>query len=185
MTAEWVTAYATLGTLLVIFGTAVAALLQIRHMRSSNQIAALTEIRERVESPEFRTAESFVSYELPERYKHPEKFPEIFKVPFVGDYRAIGTVANFFENMGLLVKHRVIDATLACDVWSVVVLRNWAALAPMVTYARKEIGNDAIWENFEYLAVRCRQFSKKHPTVYPRGMDRMPEDRMLIDAVRD
>jgi hypothetical protein len=46
MSAEWVTAIATSVTALVIASSAAAALFQLRHMRGSNQIVALTELRE-------------------------------------------------------------------------------------------------------------------------------------------
>jgi hypothetical protein len=61
MTAEWVTAAASVFTCLVIAATAVAALAQLRHMRGANQILALTECRETLESQEFREAQQFVS----------------------------------------------------------------------------------------------------------------------------
>lgn len=184
MTAEWLTAYATVGTLLVILGTALAALAQLRHTRSSNQIAALTEFRERLESEEFRNAEHFVSYVLPTHYREPQNFPEMFKLPFTGEYRNIGIVANLFESLGLFVKYRIIDSTLACDVWNVVVLRNWKALAPIVAYARAEL-DDSLWDNFEYLAMLSEDFRRNHPSDYPRNSRRMPVDRTLIDARLD
>lgn len=184
MTAEWLTAYSTAGTLLVILATAAAALVQLRHARSSNQIAALNEIRERIESAEFRDAEYFVSYELPRHYENPGKFPDLFSLPLVGQYRAITIVGNFFENVGLFVKHNVIDRELTCDAWNVLVLRNWKSLAPMISYTRKQLGDDSILENFEYLAALCESFREKHPSVYPRNARRMPEDRTLIDAAR-
>ena len=73
MSAEWVTAIATAGTFVVIAASAIAALVQLRHMRGSNQIVALTECRETVESPDFREAQRFVSYELPKRLQDLEK----------------------------------------------------------------------------------------------------------------
>lgn len=183
MSAEWVTAYATVGTLLVILASALAALVQLRHLRSSNQIAALTEFRERIESPEFRKAERFVSYDLPRHYEEPGKYPDLFELPFTEEYRGVGVVGNFFETMGLFVKYGVIDSVLACDVWNVLVLRNWRALAPMVAYARHEL-DDSLWENFEYLAVLCENYRAKHPSAYPRNTRRLPVDRTLIDAAR-
>ena len=183
MSAEWVTAYATVGTLLVILASGLAALVQLRHLRSSNQIAALTEFRERIESPEFRQAELFVSYDLPRRCEEPEKYPDLFKLPFTEEYRSVGVVGNFFESMGLFVKYGVIDSVLACDVWNVLVLRNWKALAPVVAYVRHEL-DDSLWENFEFLAVLCENYRAKHPSAYPARAHRMPVDRSLINAAR-
>ena len=71
MSAEWVTAIATLGTFIVIAASAVAALMQLRHMRGSNQIVALTECRETMESETFQNAREFVLMVLPELLKDP------------------------------------------------------------------------------------------------------------------
>ena len=46
MSTELVNTFATLGTFVVIAATAIAAIVQLRHMRGSNQIVALNELRE-------------------------------------------------------------------------------------------------------------------------------------------
>ncbi len=131
MSPEWLTAIGTLGTFVVIAASAIAALMQLRHMRGSNQIVALTECRETLESPEFREAQLFVSFELPKRLADPKEARKVAQLPFVDEYQAIGTVANFFESMGLFVKKGIIDRDIALDAWSYIVLRNWDALAPV------------------------------------------------------
>ena len=71
MSAEWFTAIGTLGTFVVITVSAIAALMQLRHMRGSNQIIALNELRETMESPAFRAAQNFIARELPQRLQDP------------------------------------------------------------------------------------------------------------------
>jgi hypothetical protein len=181
MSAEWVTAIATAGTFVVIAASAIAALIQLRHMRGSNQIVALTECRETLESPEFRDAQRFVSFELPKRLQSDEECRKIAQLPFVGEYQAIGTVANFFESMGLFVKTGIIDRRIACDFWSEVVLRNWRALSPVAAYVRHAIGQQALWENFEYMAILSERYQREHPTSYPNGLPHMPVDASLIE----
>lgn len=183
MSPEWVTAIGTVGTFVVITASAIAALVQLRHTRGGNQIVALNECRETLESEEFRRAQHFVSYELPKRLLDPEECKKIAQLPFVGEYEAIGTVANFFESMGLFVKSRIIDRQIACDFWAYIVLRNWNALAPVTTYVRNAIQSDALWENFEYMAVLAEIHTERHPNDYPARMRRMPEDRSLLDMV--
>lgn len=185
MTAEWVSAIATAGTFVVIAASAIAALMQLRHMRSSNQIVALTECRETLESPEFREAQRFVSYELPKRLADPQERLKVVQPQsaFEGEYNAIDTVANFFESMGSFVRTHIIDARLACDLWAYVVLRNWNALAPIVTYLREDLGEPSLWENFEYLAWLCQRSLAKSHSVASRPV-RMPEDRSLVEAMK-
>lgn len=184
MSAEWVTALATAGTFLVIAASAVAALIQLRHMRGSNQIVALTECRETLESPEFREAQRFVSYELPKRLQDPDESRKVAQLPFPGEYEQIGTVANFFESMGLFVKQGIIDRHIACDFWAFVVLRNWEALLPVTTYVRATIGSDALWENFEYMALLSERYARTNPVSYPKGQPRMPRDTSLLDRLK-
>lgn len=184
MSAEWVTAIGTVGTFIVIAASAAAALVQLRHMRGSNQIVALTECRETLESPEFREAQQFVSFELPKRVTDPKETLKITTLPFPGEYQAIGTVANFFESMGGFVKSGIIDRKIACDFWAFVVLRNWNALLPVITFVRESLGTEALWENFEYMAVLSRAFIEEHPSAYPHNTPRMPKDRSLIELAQ-
>jgi hypothetical protein len=114
----------------------------------------------------------------------PEECIKIAQLPFSGEYQAIGTVANFFESMGLFVKTGIIDRTIACDFWSFVVLRNWDALLPVTTFVREKLGTEALWENFEYMAALSKSFAERYPSSYPKGVPRMPEDRSLIDVVQ-
>jgi hypothetical protein len=182
MSAEWVTAIATAGTFVVIAASAVAALIQLRHMRGSNQIAALTECRETLESPAFNAARRFVLYELPRRLADPVRWREATQTPFIGEYEVIPTVANFFETMGLFVKYRIIDERIACDAWSGVVLGSWQALLPIVTYLRATVGPE-LWNNFEYLAALSEDYQARseRTSTYPAKMKRMPEDPILLE----
>lgn len=186
MSAEWVAAVASAGTFVVIAASAIAALLQLRHSRGSNQIIALTEIRETLESPYFREAQRFVSYELPKRLQDPNERLRIAQPQsqFEGEYQAIDTVANFFENLGVFVKNRIIDEKIACDMWSYVILRNWNALLPIVTFVREDLKAPSVWENFEFLALISKRYMEAHHEgTYPRELPHMPADRSFIEAV--
>jgi len=183
MNAEWVTAVGTIGTFAVILASAIAALLQLRHMRGSNQIVALTECRETLESPAFREAQHFVSYELPKRLEDPQEARKAAVLPFQGEYQALGTIANFFESMGVFVKHRIIDREIGCDLWAFVVMRNWEALLPVTTFVRRELDTESLWENFEYLANTSQRWIENNPSAYPRTTPHMPKDYSLCELV--
>lgn len=174
MSAEWVTAIATAGTFLVIAASALAALLQLRHMRGGNQIAALTECREKLESAEFQDARDFVMYRLTETLRRPEIASRLQDPLFPTDLRPAAYVANFFESMGAFVRFGIIDRRIACDLWCGVVLANWNALLPITRIRRKL--DPGIWENFEYLAVLCDDFMQRYPSSYPTRMRRMKLD---------
>ena len=175
MSAEWLTAVGTLGTFVVIAASALAALMQLRHMRGSNQIIALNEVRETIESPAFQAAESFVVRELPSRLEDPEVRAALLTPFFPSEYQPARTVANFFETFGALVKNGIIDQEIACDLWGGVAIRAWDALTPLTANRRAMLGASALWENFEYLAVLSKRYLESHPEgAFPNGMERLP-----------
>jgi hypothetical protein len=171
---EWITAIGTVVTALVIAASACAALIQIRHMRGGNQIAAYNECRETMESEEFRNAIQFVRSQLPERLKDPSTSEKIVAGGLSGDYVGIRLLANFFETMGLYVRTGLIEERLACELWSALVLMTWNALRPITAAARKQLG-PGIWVNFEYMAFLAKRHDERFPNgEYPRGVERMP-----------
>lgn len=171
MSPEWVTALATLGTFVVIAASAVAALLQLRHMSGGNQIAALTECRETLESDAFQDARAFVVKDLPTVLSDPEIRKKISEGFFPPELRPAQYVANFFESMGAFVRFDIIDRAIACDIWCTVVISSWERLVPLTRLMRRR--DPGVWENFEYLAALSTQFMKRVPSSYPRGMARM------------
>jgi hypothetical protein len=180
VSAEWVTAVATAGTFVVIAASAIAALLQLRHTRGSNQIVALTECRETLESDEFQNARQFLSLQVPELMKDPEMQRRLERPFFPAELRPAGNVANFFESMGAFVRFNIIDRRIACDLWCGVVVSSWNAMLP-ITRIRRRL-DPGIWENFEYLAVLSQEFMDRYPTSYPAGMKRMPIEEPASDG---
>lgn len=181
MSAEWVGAIANVATLAVIVATALAAFVQLRHMRGSNQILAINEARETLESAEFRAAQLFIFHDLTARLADPVERAKALTLPPRGDYQALTQVGNVLEGLGLFVKHGIIDADIVCDNWSLIVTRNWEIMAPIIAWARHTLGSDSLWENFEYLAVVSEDYRKRRPLSYPPGVRRMPVDRSLLD----
>ncbi len=173
MSVELLSALASVGTFVVILVTAIAAVVQLRHMRASNQIAALTEIRETMESPEFVAAVRFIGSELPVLMKDPAFPPRLHQRILDPDLRSINFVGNVFENLGVFVKYGIIDKQIACDLWAGPVMRSWTALAPALRIRRKVFDAPAMLENFEYLTVLCEDYDARHPEgSYPRGVRR-------------
>jgi hypothetical protein len=180
MSPEWLTAIGTLGTFVVIAASAAAALFQLRHMRGSNQIVALNEARETLESPHFQEAQRFVRDELPQKLADPAERNKLLTLASLpAEYAQVRNLANFFEHEGVLVKHGIIDGRIACNLWRGVVLRNWNAIEPIVRNVRAKRNAPALWENFEYLAVLSKRFDDTNPEgAYPAGVERMPKSSL-------
>ena len=186
MTLEVLNTVASIGTLLVILATAIAAIGQLRHMRGSNQIQALTECREVLESVEFTRAFNFVARELPGLMSDPKTREALMTSPIPEAFRAVNIVGNFYESMGAFVKHDIIDAAIAQDLWSGIIAQSWQLMSPALAIMRRRAG-PALWENFEYIAGLSEEWARRHPDgMYPGGRKRLTvedvwrkEDEML------
>lgn len=170
MTPEWVAAVASVATFAVIGATAVVALIQLRHMRNSNQIAVFTEIRHRMETPDFRDAIQFIRDELPEKMDD-----SAFRVRLLDrnstEGKLVGDVGSFLDSaVAPLVKHGMVDNDLACDLFYYPVVMCWDTLAPFIASSRTMLGY-RMWEDFEYLTLLCKTFRARFPRgTYPRGV---------------
>lgn len=181
---------ATIGTFVVITATAITAVVQLRHARSSNQIAVLNELRKAQEAPEYRAALSFVHTGLKAKMKDAgfrrqmSAFCDHEPVSAESEetIAMITTVGDYYENMGLLVKRGLIDRESALDVWSAYIVGEWERLVPIVALFRRR-GSDAVYENFEYLAVCAQDWKKKYPNgTYPKGTRRIEIVDEWLDA---
>ena len=158
---------ATVGSFLVISATALAALVQLRHMRGGNQIAVLTELRASQQTPEFLTAVHYVYSELPEKMKDPAfRYQLANRTARTAENNQqisyAETVGDFYENMGVFAKTGLVDCRLLMDIHSAIVLDAWNALADVTAALRAHYGR-AIYENFEYLAVLSQNWIAAHP----------------------
>lgn len=185
VSSEWLTAIATLGTFVVIAASAIAALLQLRHMRGSNQIIALTEVRETIESAEFQAALRYVREDFQVLLRDParRKSLMISRTP-PPEFEPVRTVANFFESTGALIKRGIIDSDIACDLWGYVVWNHWNDLADFIGNIRIARSAPALFENFEYWAVLSEAFRETHPQGdYPRKVRRMPAPEVWPESL--
>jgi hypothetical protein len=176
MSLEVWSTIASIGTFVVIAATAVAALIQLRHLRSSNQIAAVTQMQETFESERFSLQRRVVLEQVPKLIADSEGRSKLATPVLPPELEALRDVGNFFEVMGVFVKLGIIDRALVCDLWDGVVFRTWKVLEPVVMI-RRAISFPGTWANFEYLAVICEESVSRRPEGgYPKGMRRMKID---------
>jgi hypothetical protein len=187
MSLELVNSLATFGTFLVIAATAIAAIVQLRHARSSNHIAALNELRETMETPDFLAAQHFVQGELSKKLQD-SAFRYQVAVPAVRTDEVrpliarINAVGNFCEGMGVLVKTGLVDRELVLQMWTAQLIGYWERLAPVAAIARRRLGS-AVWENFEYLTVLAQDWVAAHPKgTYPAGVRRIGLKDEFLEA---
>ena len=101
MTLEVWSTLASVGTFVVIAATAIAALIQLRHMRGSNQIAVLMDIVERYSAAEYLAARRTMD-EIIDRLDDVEVRAAMMQTPWPAEFRTISTVGNLFETLGFV-----------------------------------------------------------------------------------
>ena len=188
MSLELVNTLATFGTFLVIAGTAIAALVQLRHARGSNQIAALDELRAVFQSREFSEAQGLISTGLSELVKNPAfRYQWLNRAARTDEFRDaiehIRLVGNYYEDVGALMIAGLLDRELTCTIYSNEVADAWDELQPLIAMSRRRVPNG--WENFEYAAMLSKNWMKTHPDGnYPYNAPRLAVNDVWLDADR-
>jgi hypothetical protein len=178
MSLEILNTTATLGTFVVIAATAITAMIQLRHARSSNQIAALNELRASQQTDSFVKALHCVYSDLPSKILYTEFRYQLANrnertTEFNEFISSVEAVGDSYENIGVLAKAGLVDRRLLLDIYPALVLDAWAALIDVTAILRAHYGS-SIWENFEYLAVLSQDWKVAHPNgAYPRGVRRI------------
>ena len=185
MSIEWVSTIGSLLTVLIVGATAIAALVQLRHMRAGNQINAILTIGEKFMEPRFEDARALVGTGLDQALQDPRFRAYVIArasrsaMPSISEeqlamLRAVNLVGNLFEEIGNLVKNGIVDEYLVLDEFVTQVIGMWNRLEPYTALTRDVTGDIGLWDNFEYLTVRARVFIAAHPTTYPKGVARIP-----------
>ncbi|MDQ6768096.1 MAG: DUF4760 domain-containing protein [Candidatus Eremiobacteraeota bacterium] len=173
MPAElWSTVFAG-GTFIVIAATAVAALIQLRHLRASNQLNALLTLMRLWQAPELQQQIAYLRNQLQQKIKEPA-FLDEFRVgtPSRMEHPEL-LVADFWEQVGAFMKFDLMDERSWLDVAAPQAIDAWNRLEPIVSALRERIG-PASFENFEYAAARATLYMRRHPRGYfPTATPRM------------
>ncbi|HEY5257304.1 MAG TPA: hypothetical protein VIJ12_02905 [Candidatus Baltobacteraceae bacterium] len=186
MSPEAITAVSSVLTTLVIGATAVAAVVQLRHMRTGNAIEAVLSFRAILEDDEHRAATRLLrSGALSRAFDDPLFLQYLYRVsnrlPFedipqeyVDLAQAAVSIGNAFELIGGMVRNRIAPAHLFLQNYWWVVENSWTQLQDWVAMARDYTGNQGLFEDFEFLTVAARKWAKEHPNSYARGVARIP-----------
>ena len=182
MSAEIITAVASLLTAVIIGASAVAALVQLRHMRANNQITGFLTLRNMLDDDAHQAAlkrlqrEGDLSTDDGYRRYVVDLAARRAMTPqenYVAHRAAVVLMANAIEIIATLVRNGIMDEQLFFEQYSGTIDGLWLRLEPGVALERWAHRDDAIWENFEYLASRSRQWLLAHPSSYPSEVPRL------------
>lgn len=162
-------------TFAVIAVTAVAATVQLRHLRSSTQITALIRLLEDWKQPEFQAWTQFVRRELPQRVGDAEFMSGLLEPRPDRSVHPELHICDYFEQLGSYFKYGMLDLKSYLDVASFTISDLYRNAKPCIDKMR-ELRGESLYENFEYLAVQCELWNKRHPHgSYPRGLPRFAD----------
>ena len=176
MSQETLATAAAIGTFVVIAATAIAAVVQLRHLRAQNQLTGLLTVLARVEDPQFNAWVDAARKVIKSRMSEPAYRRSIMDGTFERDSNPWLNLGNSYDWVGSLVKHKLIPEESLLDVYSGRVIQAWDIVEGLVPLMRKR-GGQAVWENFEYLVVRAREWNVQNPKgAYPKGVPRLQVD---------
>lgn len=181
---ETLNTVAAIGTFVVIGATAIAAVIQLRHMRASNQLEGLLTVLARVEDASFNAWLTDTQRQLPGMMSDPAYLKSVIENTFDRSVAWL-QLGNSYDWVGSLVKNRLIPVAAFLDVYSFRVIQAWELMVPIIVLARYP-DNDGVWENFEYLYVQANAWSKQHGGGnYPKHVPRasLPKFETLFPAL--
>jgi len=172
MTLEALNTAAAIGTFLVITASAIAALVQLRHLRTSNQLSGLITVFGMLQDPSVRELVNFVRHELPERMQDVDFRASLLEIPIDRRKHPEFYLCDMYNHIGSFVRSGLIDEqTFLQTDWYNVNLY-WGLLAESIAMGRTN--RPHIFENFEYLAARAQAWAEAHPDGdYPRAERRL------------
>jgi len=173
MSLEAWTTVAAVGTFVVITITAIAAFIQLHHLRASNQLSAMLKLLELEQSPILEDRFHFVRTQLATKMRDPDFQASLDERPIDRTLHPERHVIAWFEHIGAWMKNGLIDEEAYLEYASPIITQYWDLLAPTVRRIR---GTRDAWllEDFEYLAARAKKWIATHPLGrYPNHTSRM------------
>lgn len=171
MSLEQWTAIAPIATLIVLAAGTAAALVQLTHLRSSNQLQTLVDLGQELQRISEHVA--FVNHVLPQKMEDPA-FRRDIGVKIDPEHHPELLVALFLDRFGLLVKMKLMPERFIMEYGggADAISKCWANLQDVIAIRRRELPN--AYQNFEYLAVRARKWLQSHPYgTYPSYEERI------------
>ncbi|HXW51658.1 MAG TPA: hypothetical protein VEJ41_06665 [Candidatus Acidoferrales bacterium] len=162
-------AWAGVGTFLLLLASVIAAAISLHHAASFNQISAVIAMERDFRNADMQEAFRFVQSELPFKMHSEEFRAELEALGFVDAKVHLEiTVCNWFNTVGTLLKNNLVDENAWMDLFARLVVAYWNRLEEVVAIMRRQRGSSQ-YSNFEYMALRAREWLNKYPAgIFPQ-----------------
>jgi len=138
-----------------VFAAAVYYILQIRHQTRTRDTELVTRLASTFARKEFQRE----LWELLNDLKSGALHSELETVKKYGSIYP--ETAYFFEELGVLLKRKLVDISLVDDLFSAPIRRFWEAAKPFVEEARKQLNEPQYAEHIEYLYNEMKKREQK------------------------
>jgi len=175
MSLEFWSTVASIGAFLVITGTAIAAVLQLRQMAAAAEVAAIQQFFSSFEGLELRDAFHFVRTELHKRLEDPAFRAELCAGEFDRLKHPEIQICNFFDQFGLYYSEGAIDRRSFMKANAGVIAGFWKRLEPVVMLLADPVKGNLSFQQFESFTIHARRWLESHPSGdFPAGESRIP-----------
>ncbi len=160
--------WATVGTFLLLLASVIAAAISLHHAASFNQISAVISMERDLRGSDMQEALRFVQAELPYKLRNEEFRKELDALGLLDSRVHLEIIAcNWFNAVGTLLKNNLVEESAWMDLFARLTVAYWDRLEPVIAILRRRRG-DWQFANFEYMAMRAREWLRKHPHgTYP------------------
>jgi len=177
MDVSAVSAFAALGTFIVIAATAIAAFVQLRQIRRSNQLSGLQSAFGMLVEPSVRELIDYVRYDLPVRMKDEGFRAGLLDIPVDRRKHPEFYLCDMYNHIGSFVRNKLIDEEIYLQTEWYNVNLYWSLLRDVIAVSRRN--RPYLFENFEWLAARAQSWQANHPHGdYPNDQARMLDGDM-------
>jgi len=170
-------------TLAVLLAAAVAAIVQLRHIRASNESATFSSVFRLWYSPDVQRGLGFVQHDLEAKMKDPAFRAELDTAGAVDHERHPElNVIDYFDNISLYVVLGNVREAMILLPAAQLVEQLWETLSPTIAIMRRRRGRQ-LYASFEYVVARARVWNARYPDGYtPKGFARLPNPDVWQDA---
>jgi hypothetical protein len=165
-------AIASVGTFLVITATAIAAFVQLRHIRRANELTGLLSTFGMLQDSSVRELVNYIRHDLPDRMNDADFRVSLLEVPVDRRDHPELYLCDMYNHIGAFVRNGLIDEHIYLQTEWYNVSLYWGLLRDVVGQVRQS--RPFVFENFEWLAARTQRWIGEHPQGdYPADQPRM------------